>query len=283
MKTSFLLSVFAFLAVGNIHSQEKDVEFNRLNTRKLTLKGQTAPDIFNVSQATIEEPKHPEYTKLKVELEKLIDDSISKQAEYDKALDRFKDVSIIKNNVIAFNNSNESFGKKMTLLKEAQILASKHHITDLFYSDNEINKDMKAGFLLLTLNPENLKTHLGKILLRLNSKIKVPETPEYVSSVALRKKINTTKNAHGCMLQNSKVLPEDITGHFVVTNSYYVVSMPTNGFIKNQLVLKNTVLSLGITTKKLYTPKEKMLIQNKQTKEMYLVDTSFIDYFSVKS
>ncbi|MFI0428538.1 hypothetical protein [Mariniflexile sp. HMF6888] len=291
MKTTFLLPILAFLAVYNTHSQEKDFEFNRLNTRKQTIKGQSASEIYSVSYAEIEESINPEYIKLKSELEKIIADSISKKANYYKALARINDISTIKNKVIAFNNSSKPFGNKVILLKEAQILASKHNITDLFYSDNEINKKMKAGFLLLTLNFEDLKVHLDKILLKLDNKIKVPETPTYISTIALREKISNTKKKqakdpkgeNGYMLQNSIVPPEDLAGNFVVVNSYYVLSMPTDGFLKNQLVSKKAVLNLGITSEELYSNKEKMLIQNKRTKEMYLVDNSFLNNFSVKS
>ncbi|WP_111309384.1 hypothetical protein [Confluentibacter sediminis] len=291
MKTIFLLPILAFLTVCTTQSQEKDFEFNRLHTRKLELKGQSASEIYSVSYAAIEESTNPEYTTLKTELEKLVADSLSKKADYDKALAKINDISIIKNKVIAFNNSSESFGKKVTLLKESQILALKHHMRDLFYSDNEINKEMKAGFLLLTLKPEDMKVHLNKIVLKLDAKIKAPEMPTYVSSVALREKLSHTKkkltkdskSANGYMLQNNMVSPEDIAGNFELVNSYYVLSMPTHGFSKNQLVSKKAVLSLGIPSKKLYSFKEKMLIQNKRTKEMYLVDNSFINNFSVKS
>ena len=282
MNTAFLLSVIAFLAVDNMHSQEKDVEFNRLHTRKLTLKGQSVPEIYNVSFATTDESINTEYTKLKSELETLIADSISKKNDYEKVLARYNDITIIKDKTLEFNSSTNAFGNKVTLLKEAQILASKHNITELFYSDNDINKEMKAGFLLLSLNPEDLKTHLNKVLLRLD-KIKVPKIPEYIAIADLRNKISHTKNANVCMLQNDIVPAEDLTGDFMVVNSYYVVSMPTKGFIKNQLVSKTSILNSGITKEKLYSYQEKMLIKNKQTKEMYLVDTSFINTFSVKS
>jgi len=291
MKPTFLLPILAFFAVCNIQSQEKYFEFNRLNTRQLTLKGQTAPEIYGVSYAKIEEPINPEYTKLKSELEKVIADSVSKKVDYDKAVNKFDDISIIKSKVIAFNNSTKSFGNKVMLLKEAQILALKHNIKELFYSDNELNKEMKAGFLLLTLNLDDLKEHLNKVLLRLDNEIKAPEQPVYVSTDALREKMSNTKkkyvrdtkNAKGYMLQDSVVPPENITGNFVVVSNYYVLSVPTNGFLKNQLVSIKTVSSLGINRKKLYSYKEKMLIQNKLTKEMYLVDNSFISNFSVKS
>src|SRR5690606_28222769 len=282
MNTAFLLSVIAFLAVDNMHSQEKDVEFNRLHTRKLTLKGQSVPEIYNVSFATTDESINTEYTKLKSELETLIADSISKKNDYEKVLARYNDITIIKDKTLEFNSSTNAFGNKVTLLKEAQILASKHNITELFYSDNDINKEMKAGFLLLSLNPEDLKTHLNKDLLRLD-KIKVPKIPEYIAIADLRNKISHTKNANVCMLQNDIVLAEDLTGDVMVVNSYYVVSMTTKGFIKNQLVSNTSILNSGITKEKLYSYQEKMLIKNKQTKEMYIVDTSFINTFSVKS
>ena len=290
MKTTFLLPIIALLAVCSTYSQNKDFEFNRLNTRLLTLKGTTAQEIYSVSYSSIEESVNPEYTKLKDELEKVIADSLYKRAAYDKALARVVDMSIIKNKVIAFNNSKESYGKKVVLLKEAQILASRHNMTDLFYSDNEINKEKKAGFILLTLNLDDLKAHLNKILLRLDDKIKMPEIPTYVSSAPLRKKIYSTKkyikgsnDANKCMVQNTMVPAEEVSGNFEVVSSYYVVSVPIRGFLKNQLVSKKTVSNLGITKSKLYSPKEKLLIQNKRTKEMYLVDNSFIDTFSIKS
>src|SRR5690606_21363436 len=172
---------------------------------------------------TTDESINTEYTKLKSELETLIADSISKKNNYEKALARYNDITIIKDKVIEFNSSTNAFGNKVTLLKEAQILASKHNITELFYSDNDINKEMKVGFLLLSLNPEDLKTHLNKVLLRLD-KIKVPKIPEYIAIADLRNKISHTKNANVCMLQNDIVPAEDLTGDSMVVNRYYVVS-----------------------------------------------------------
>src|SRR5690606_43752 len=194
MKTTFILAILTFLTVFNTHSQEKDFDFNRLNTRKLTIKGLSASEIYSVSYAAVEQSVNPEYTKLISELENVIADSLSKRADYDKAVDRFNDIRMIKNKIIEFNNSDKYFATKVTLLKDAQILASKHNIKDLFYSDNEINKEMKAGFLVLTFNLEDLKTHLNTILLKLDTKFKAPELPTYVSTLALREKIyHTTK------------------------------------------------------------------------------------------
>ncbi|MBU2951087.1 hypothetical protein KO493_10305 [Tamlana agarivorans] len=292
MKTSFLLSVLAFLLACNLHSQEKDYKFNRLNTRKQTLKGQSASSIYAVSYAKLEKSINPEYTKLISELDHVLADSISIKANYNKALIRFNDISTIKNKVSAFISSTELFGNKVILLKEAQILASKHNIKELLYSDNEINKEMKAGFILLKLNTNQLKAHLNRVLMRLDNKIKIIEEPIYPSTVSLRKQISNTnkiknendlKNTRGYILQNSIIPPEDIAGDFSVVNSYFVLKTPTNGFIKNQLVSKKNVYKLGISRKKLLPFKEKMLIQNKRTKSMYLVDHSFLDNFSVKS
>lgn len=292
MKTIFIWSVLIFLTVCNTFSQEKYYEFNRLNTRKQTLKGQSTSEIYGVSYVKIGESVNPEYTKLKSELEKVMADSISKTADYNKALDRFNDISTVKSKLVAFNSSNKPFRNKKTLLKEAQILASKHHIKELFYSDNYINKDMKAGFLLLSLNPEGMKVHLNKILLKLDSNIKTPEKPTYESIVALREKLSDTKKTkdiknlndkNDCALQNSIVPLEEITGDFSVVGEYFVLSIPINRFLKNQLISKKTVLNLRIAEKELYTNEERVLIQNKQTKELYLVDNSFLNNFSVKS
>ncbi|GAA3602290.1 hypothetical protein Q4Q39_13355 [Flavivirga amylovorans] len=292
MKTLFIWSALIFLTVCNTYSQEKHYEFNRLNTRKQTLKGQSTSEIYDVSYIKTEGSLNPEYTKLKSELEKVMADSISKAADYYKTLDRFNDISTIKSKVVAFNSSSKSFRNKVTLLKEAQILASKHHIKDLFYSDSYINKEMKAGFLLLSLNPENMKAHLNKVLLKLDNKIKVPEKPTYESIATLRETLSNTKkikdiknlkNKKGYTLQNNIVPPEEITGDFSVVGEYFVLSKPTNRFLKDQLISKKTVLNLRIAKEKLYTKEERVLIQNKRTKEMYLVDNNFLNGFSVKS
>ncbi|GAA3646785.1 hypothetical protein [Flavivirga jejuensis] len=292
MKTIFIWSVFTFLTVCNTYSQEKHYEFNRLNTRKQTLKGQSTSKIYDVSYVKTGESLNPEFTRLKSELDKVMADSISKTADYYKTLDRFNDISTVKSKVVAFNNSSESFRNKVALLKEAQILALKHNINDLFYSDNYINKDMKAGFLLLSLNPEKMKAHLNKVLLKLDNKIKVPEKPTYQSIATLREKLSNTKkikdtknlkSKKGYRLQNSIVPPEEVIGDFLVVGEYFVLSIPTNRFLKDQLISKKTVLNLRITKEKLYTKEERVLIQNKRTKEMYLVDNSFLNSFSVKS
>lgn len=281
MKTAFLLSVLAFLAAGNLHSQDKDVEFTKLHTRKLILKGEAVPNIYSVAFTQADNSIHPEYTRLQKELEKIIADSIAKMANYNKALAKFNDIAIIKDKTIEFNNSNKPFGNKASLLKEAQILALKHGMTDLFYSDNDINRSMKAGFLLLTLNPADMEAHLNKILARLD-KVTAPEIPAFVSTADLKEKLSQVKISNGSMLQSNLVAPEELTGHFSIINNYYVLNTPTNGFSKNQLVSKKTVSTTGIT-KKHYFPQEKTLIQNKLTKEMYLVDTGFINHFSIKS
>ncbi|MDO5979498.1 hypothetical protein [Flavivirga spongiicola] len=292
MKTIFIWSILIFFTVCNTYAQENHYEFNRLNTRKQTLKGQSTSEIYGVFYVKMEGLVNPEYTKLKSELEKVKADSISKTTDYSKALDKFNDISTIKSKVVAFNSSSKPFRNKVALLKEAQILASKHHIKDLFYSDNYINKHMKAGFLLLSLNPEDMKVHLSKILLKLDNNIKVPEKPAYESIVALRKKLSNTKknkdiknlkNNKGYTIQNSIVPPEEITGNFMVVGKYFVLSTPTNRLLKDQLISKKTVLNLRIAKKKLYTNEERVLIQNKRTKEMYLVDHSFLNSFSVKS
>lgn len=281
MKTAFLLSVLAFLAIGNIHSQDKDVEFARLHTRKLILKGQAVPSIYCVAFTQANNSIHPDYTRLQNELEKVMADSLSKMANYNKALDKFNDIALIKDKVIEFNTSDKPFGNKVSLLKDAQILASKHGMTDLFYSDNEINKSMKAGFLLLTLNPADMEAHLNKILARLD-KVTAPERPSFLSSSELREKLSQVKISNGSMLQGDLVGPEELIGRFSIINSYYVLHTPANGFSKNQLVSKKMVSDAGIA-KKHYFPQEKTLIQNKLTKEMYLVDTSFINQFSIQN
>ncbi|MDO6761578.1 hypothetical protein Q4566_15315 [Tamlana sp. 2_MG-2023] len=291
MKTSLLLSVLVFLSVCSLYSQEKDYKFNRLNTRKQTLKGQSTSDIYAVSYVKTEEVINPEYTKLISELNNVLADSISINTKYKKAFIKFTDMSTIKSKVVAFNSSAEPFGNKVILLKEAQILASKHNIKELLYSDNDINKEMKAGFLLLRLNINDLEAHLNRVLERLDNNIKTPEEPVYTSTVALRRKISNTKKLNndndakktkGYILQNSIVPPEDITGDFRFVNKYFVLKMPTNGLIKNQLITKKMVYRFGIARKKLFSSNEKMLIQNKRTEDMYLVDNSFLDNFSVK-
>ncbi len=292
MKTTFICLTLTFLTVCSTHSQEKHYEFNRINTRKQTLKGQSTSEIYGVSYVKTEQSLNPEYTKLKSELEKVMADSISKTANYYKALDRSNDILTIKSKVVAFNSSSKSFRNKVTLLKEAQILASKHNIKDLFYSDKYINKGMKAGFLLLSLNPENMKVHLNKILLKLDNKIEVPEKPTYESIAALRERLSNTKkikdsknlkNKKGYTLKNNIVPPEEIIGDYSVVGEYFVLNMPTNRFLKDQLISKETVSNLRIAKEKLYTKEERVLIQNKRTKEMYLVDNSFLYGFSVKS
>lgn len=282
MKTLFLLPFYAFLAIGNIYSQQKEVAFNRLHTRKLTLKGLSVSEIYRVSYAQVQEPYTFSNPSLQSELQLLINDSILKKTQFNSALAKFRDVSIIKNNVAAFLNSQESFGKKVRFLKEAQILALKHNMTDLFYSDNEINKEMKAGFLLLSLKPTDLETHLNKILVRLN-KMTAPEKPTYTSTAELRKKLSSEKTASDKMVKNEIVAPEELIGDFIMEDRYYVLNVATHGLLKNQLVSKETVLSLGIPSKKLQFSQEKILIQNKQTKEMFLVDFKFIETFSIST
>ncbi|KAB1066903.1 hypothetical protein F6U93_13705 [Tamlana haliotis] len=292
MKTSFLLSILVSLSVCNLYSQVKDYKFNRLNTRIQTLKGQSALDIYGVSYAKTQESINPEYTKLVSELDKLKADSISINTDYNKALVRFNDISKIEHKVEAFNSSTVPFGRKVTFLKEAQVLASKHHIKELFYSDNNINKEMKAGFLLLKLNTNALEAHLNSVLLRLDEKNVIPEEPLYPSTADIRIKISNTpriknddklKEKEGYILQNTIVPPEDIVGDFRLINRYFVLKMDTNGFKKNQLVSKKMVYSFGISSKKLCSNNEKMLIQNISTQDLYLVDHSFLDHFSVKS
>ncbi|WP_067149091.1 hypothetical protein [Pseudotamlana agarivorans] len=292
MKILYLLSILAFLSIYSLHPQEKDYSFNRLNTRIQTLRGQAVSEIYSVTYTKNEASLNPQYVKLKGKLDQLLADSISINTAYNKAFSRYDTISIIKNKIIAFNSSTESFGKKVMLLKEAQILATKHHIKELLYSDNQINKEMKAGFLLLRLNLNDLTSHLNSVLSRLEDKYKLPETPEYTSTIDLRKKISNTnkfntntnsKLEKGFILQDKIVPPENITGDFVLVNSYYVLKMSTNGFSKNQLVSKNTIYKLGISRKKLLSKKVKLLIQNKMTNDMYLVDHKFLDHFSVKS
>lgn len=282
MKTLFLLPFYAFLAIGNIYSQQKEVAFNRLHTRKLTLKGLSVSEIYRVSYASAQELHPFEDQPLQNELQLLINDSILKKTQFDTALAKFNDVSLIKNKVSAFLNSQESFGNKVRFLKEAQILALKHKMTDLFYSDNDINKEMKAGFLLLSLNPSDSETHLNKILARLD-KMTAPEKPTYASTTELRKKLSHEKTTIGSMVKNDVVAPEELIGDFIIGSSYYVLNMASHGLLKDQLVSKETVLNLGLPTKKLHFSQEKVLIINKQTKEMFLADSKFIETFSIST
>ncbi|OBQ51802.1 hypothetical protein JJL45_11325 [Tamlana sp. s12] len=292
MKTSYLLSILALLSIYSLHPQEKDYSFSRLNTRKQTLRGQSVSNIYSVSYAKNIESINPEYSKFKRELDTLIADSISINTGYNKALIKFNDLSTIKSNVVTFNSSEESFRQKVKLLKEAQILASKHHIKELLYSDNEINTEMKAGFILLKLNMNNLEAHLNRVLSRLDDKIIQPEAPIYVSTADLRRQLsnikktkndNSSNTTKGYMLETRIIPPEDIAGDFRLVNSFFVLKISTKGFSKNQLVSKSMIYKLGISRKKLLSNKAKMLIQNKITNDMYLVDHSFLDHFSVKS
>lgn len=292
MKISLLLSMLGLLLVGSLYAQEEDYEFNRLNTRKQTLRGQSTSDIYSVSYVKKEESINPEYTKLKRKLDTLVADSISINRLYNKAFIKFNDLSTIKSNVVTFNSSDESFSHKIELLKEAQILASKYHIKELLYSDNDINPEMKAGFILLKLDMDKLNAHLNRVLSRLDDKIVQPEAPKYVSTSNLRKQLSNTKKIKndssskatvGYMLENRIIPPEDIAGDFKLVNRFFVLNTSTNGLLKNQLVSKKTVYKLGISRKKLCSSVEKMLIQNKVTNAMYLVDPSFLNHFSVKS
>src|SRR5690606_4772605 len=128
---------------------------------------------------------------------------------YNKALNKFNDITFIREKIIEFKTSDKLFGNKVSLLKDAQILASKHGMTDLFYSDNEINKSMKAGFLLLTLHPADMEAHLNKILARLD-KVTAPERPSFLSSSELREKLSQVKISNGSMLQGDLVGPEEL-------------------------------------------------------------------------
>lgn len=291
MKSFFLVPVITFLAVCSLYAQEANLEFNRLNTRKQTLKGHTTSPIYTIALPESEKMLNPEYIKLKSELDSAIIDSISTAKEYSKALDRFNDISTIKRNVSTFITSNELFGNKLKLLKEAQILASKQNIKGLFYSDDTINKNMEAGFLLLKLKPENMKLHLNKILSSLDNIIVPLEQPDYQNVIALREKLRQTdkmiavekpNNKKGYMLQDA-IGPEHITGNFFEVGRYFVLNTPTNGFTKGQLITQRTFLNYRISKKKLSFNGTKVLIKNKDTNEMYLVDNSFLNGFSVKS
>lgn len=290
MKSFFLIPVIAFLAVCSLNAQEKNLEFNKLNTRKQTLKGYTTSEIYNIASPEVEQMLNPEYIKLKSELDSVLIDSAYKSVEYSKAIDRFNDISTIKRKISTFITSTEPFGNKLIVLKEAQILASKQHISALLYSDNYINKKMEAGFLLLKLNPEDMKLHLNKILSKLDNLIIAPEQPAYQDVVVLREKLRLTgkmkaiekpKHTEDYMLQNT-IAPENITGYFLEVGKYFVLNVTTNGFSKGQLISQKTFLNYRIAKNKLNFNEIKVLIKNKDTKEMYLVDSSFLNNFSVK-
>ncbi|GAB1857013.1 hypothetical protein MHTCC0001_18490 [Flavobacteriaceae bacterium MHTCC 0001] len=274
-----------------MHAQQKSYEFNRLNTRKQTLKGQTTSEIFAVFCPKTNQYINPEYTKLELELERAIVDSVTKSTVYLKAANKYKDISTIKSKVVAFIKSSEPFTNKLKLLKEAQILALKHNLKYLFYSDNSINKTMKAGFILLKLKPESMDAHLKKTLQQLDKLIKMPKQPDYQYTAVLRGQLSsiskfkdTEKPEHkkGYMLQHI-VAPEDIAGAFTLVGAYFVLKAPANGFSRNQLISKKAVLNYQITKNKLSSSITRALIQNKETKEMYLVDDSFLQNFSIKS
>ena len=291
MKSFFLIPVIAFLSVCNFYAQEKNLEFNRLNTRKQTLKGHTTSEIYSIILPDVEKTLNPEYIKLKSELDKALIDSTSKAVAYAKALDRYTDLSTIKSKVSAFMVSNKPFGNKSILLKEAQILASNQHIKVLLYADNTINKKMKAGYFVLKYKPEQMKLHLNKVLSKLDNVIIAPEQPDYNDVAVSRKKLRSTnkikaiekpKHKKGYMLQNA-IGPEYITGKFLEVGRYFVLNATTKGFSKGQLITQRTFLNYRISKKKLNFNRTKVLIKNKDTKEMYLVDNSFLNGFSVKS
>ncbi|WP_372753807.1 hypothetical protein [Mariniflexile sp.] len=290
MKPFFLIPVITCLIVCSLPAQEKNLEFNRLNTRKLTLKGHTPSEIYSVLLPESERTLNPKYAKLKCELDSLLIDSTFKSVAYSKAIDKFNDIEIIKSKISTFITSSESFGNKLILLKEAQILALKQHIDVLLYSDDYINKKMEAGFLILKLNPENMKLHLTNVLSRLKSN-SYPEPPIYPEVAVLRSKLSHTdkmiavekpNDKMGYVLQNS-VAPENITGEFLEIGRYFVLNVSTNGFSKGQLITQRTILNYRISKEKLNFNVIKVLIENRHTKEMYLVDNAFLEGFSVKS
>lgn len=291
MKSFFLIPVITVLAFCSLHAQEKNLEFNRLNTRKQTIKGYTTSEIYRIALPDAEKTINPEYVKLKSELDKALIDSTYKSEAYSKVFDRFNDIATIKSNISAFINSSEPIRNKLILLKEAQILASKHHIKDLLYSDNSINKTMEAGFLLLKLNPKHMKLHLNKILSKLDNVIISSEQPDYQDVIVLREALRRTnkmkdveKSKHGeAYMLHKKTAPENITGDFLELGRYFVLNVTTNGFSKGQLISQRTFLNYRISKKKLNFNITKVLIKNKDTEEMYLVDTSFLKDFSVKS
>ncbi|ALJ06034.1 hypothetical protein APS56_13225 [Pseudalgibacter alginicilyticus] len=274
-----------------MYAQEANLEFNRLNTRKQTLKGHTTSQIYSIALPEAEKMLNPEYVKLKNDLEIAIIDSTSKSIEYSKAIDRFNDVLTIRSHVSAFMNSNDLFGNKLILLKEAQILALKQNIKVLLYSDDQINEKMQAGFLLLKLKPEEMKQHLNRVLLALDNVIVPLEQPDYQDVIVLRRKLRQTdkmiaidkpNNKKGYTLQHA-IGAEHVTGNFFEVGRYFVLNAPTNGFSKGQLITQRTFLNYGISKKKLSFNGTKVLIKNIDTEEMYLVDNNFLDGFSVKS
>ena len=290
MKSSFLIPVIAFLTVCSLHAQKKSLEFNRLNTRKQTLKGHTTSDIYSISSEA-EKTINPKFIKLQSELDNALIDSTNKSVAYSKALNRLNDISTIKSKVSSFITSKAPLGNKIVLLKEAQILASKQNVKVLLYSDNSINKEKKAGFLVLKFKPKKMKLHLNKFLSKLDDLILPVEQPDYSDVIVLREKLaNTNKmkivvkpnNKKGYVLQN-KIAPEDIKGDYLELGRYFVLNATTKGFSKGQLITQRTFLNYRISKQKLSSRGTKVLIKNKETNEMYLVDNNFLNEFSLKS
>lgn len=141
-----------------------------------------------------------------------------------------------------------------------------------------------------------MKVHLNKILRKLNSTYKAPEKVVFSASAELKRlkeklsktnKTNYTKklysiNSYALNDINLVTKPGFVSGDFIVIGSYNVVKTPTSNYKQNQLISKSSISKLKISLNKLYLSEERLLIENKQTKKMYLVDQNFLNIFSIK-
>lgn len=297
-----ILFFLTFFLVFNVQSQKGTAyKFDKIYTKRLILKGNKFSGIYEVVNKSFSGTKNvesvnPEYAKLEAEVNELVLDSISETKNYGIALERYNEIAVVKSKINAFNISKKPFENKKSYLKEAQVLATKHGITDLLYADNNINKERKSRYLVLSLNTFDMKVHLNKILKKLNDSYKAPAKVVY-SSVAklksLRQQLSETKkvdyikksysvNRYVLQNMNSEVDPGDLIGDFLVLGDYNVVKTQANNYTQNQLISKSRVSRYRVQIDNLFFNSEKVLIENKETKKMYLVENGFLKTFSVK-
>ncbi|WP_029209565.1 hypothetical protein [Aquimarina agarilytica] len=295
-----ILSCFVSCTLVSSLAQNLNYEFNEFYTQTVISETGKVPYMYSVKKENVTFEKKvklkresPQYLAALDKLNSFVKDSTSISESYSKELDKFTQLNKVKTLINDFLNSTKPYELKKGKLIEAQKIADTHHKDLLIYADNNINTKNKSNFFVLQLKSLDLKIHLKKVIWKVDASNKKPENSNNEDFKNIEKHRNnlksikkfeyyygpSKKSTRNALVLNEKIEKlTTIKGEFKVVNDYVYLKNKTKWHIANELILYSEIKESA--KKDIFSPLKK-LIENVNSKELFLVDLDFLETYAI--
>ncbi len=305
MKTVLPLLVFSFLFSIPSFSQENGDEYIvNLDVLLLLAQKNKVSDAYHLKKVNTQKQtkktikrKSKKHDILKVKIDSLEQVEIAFNAVYFKELETYNTIQSIVNNINSFLSSPKSYEAKKHILLAAQKKAITHNIQELIYADTKINTQNRSKYLVLSLNPIELKIHLRRVASAIKLKNTKPVENLYDTTYLdeLRAELSNTNSFYytkvngktkkiSRIYKDKKVIDySHLSGRFKKVNDCYIVLKNfKNKLFKNQIINLEQFENLNLNSS-FISLKEFSIILNTVTKKKYLVAKNFLTTYGSKT